>query len=558
MSVDVTPEPTRDDDANTLMRIKSESEARLDVLLANISDIVTVLGPDGEWISSNGAGSKMLGWVPNIDPEGGIFALVHPDDIEPAFHALREVIAGTRTSDDPIDLRVMDSEGDYHILENVGENLIDHPLVHGVVLTSHDVTAARAAQRKLEGVTAQVTTLVSSLAEAVLLLDEARMVVIVNQPFMDMFLIDGNAEDYPGRPAADLAVASGAPYADHDTATAVIVERFHDTEPTFEELITMLDGRVLERDSIPVMFGDGQRGHLWVVRDVTEREEITRRRADLLEESIQAQVRAEQQHRALLELTEMRSQFVATISHELRTPLASILSFSELLRGDLETAGLTEQREFVDAIERNARRLMRLVNDLLLLRRIEAGAMTIDRTSGTMDALVNGAVNALEPLAAARKQRLETWVGPGPDLFVDLGRLDQVLVNLLSNAVKFTPERGVIAVTATYSNTAHPPGRDTATEPGRTARRDDEGWTITVADTGVGIPADEQTHLFERFYRGSQSATGVSGTGLGLAISRAVVELHGGRIRIDSEVGVGTTATVELPVANAEMQPADP
>ena len=153
-----------------------------------------------------------------------------------------------------------------------------------------------------------------------------------------------------------------------------------------------------------------------------------------------------------------------------------------------------------------------------------------------MDALVKGAVKALEPMAFSRQQQLTVYVGQGPALYADLGRLDQVLVNLLSNAVKFTPEGGIITIEARFDEF-------------------EQLWRIVVADNGVGIPADEQARLFEQFYRAATSAYGVSGTGLGLAISKAVVELHGGTISIESTPGEGTTATVELPAGSAEPDP---
>jgi len=153
---------------------------RLEALLANISDIVTVMGANGEWISSSGAGNRLLGWEPDLDPEGGIFELLHPDDVDAAAHAFAEVIAGTRTSRQPIDLRVLDAHGTYHILETFAENLLHDDRIYGIVLTSRDVTAARAAEAEQLEVGAQLAALVSSLSDAVLFLDGDRKVVLVN------------------------------------------------------------------------------------------------------------------------------------------------------------------------------------------------------------------------------------------------------------------------------------------------------------------------------------------------------------------------------------------
>ena len=329
---------------------------RLEALLANISDIVTVMGANGEWISSSGAGNRLLGWEPDLDPEGGIFELLHPDDVDAAAHAFAEVIAGTRTSRQPIDLRVLDAHGTYHILETFAENLLHDDRINGIVLTSRDVTAARAAEAEQLEVGAQLAALVSSLSDAVLFLDGDRKVVLVNQAFTEMFGIANGPGSLTGWSSQRLIDSAGTFYADRDHAITVVRQRYLDDEPTLEELVTLLDGRVLERDSIPVMFGNGQREHLWLFRDVTEREELARRRSDQLNDTRRAQLLAEERNQALLDLADMRSQFVATISHELRTPLASIISFSELLRRDLPGDD-TELASFVDVIDRNAQRL---------------------------------------------------------------------------------------------------------------------------------------------------------------------------------------------------------
>ncbi len=420
----------------------------------------------------------------------------------------------------------MDADGQYHVLETVAENLLDDPRVGGVVLTSRDVTAARADNAELTSATALLSALVASLADGVIVVGDDRRVVLANQALIEMFELDAQPEDLVGIDTGLIAEAARDIFIDPESTQAQLLRQLSENEPSFGEVLTLLDGRMLERDSIPIVDATGQRRHMWVHRDITEREELTRRRADQLEDSQRAQNLAEQQNQALLELTEIRSQFVATTSHELRTPLASIISFANLLRGDLADDAWAEQRTFVDAIERNAQRLLRLVNDLLLLRQFEAGAMHLDHTAGSVDDLVRNAVRALEPLAAGRRQQLRFSVEDGPPITADLGRLDQVLVNLISNAVKYTPEEGIITVTA---------------------RAHQSCWSIAVRDNGVGMGPDEMSHLFENFYRGTQSSTGTSGTGLGLAISKAVVELHGGVIRVASRVGSGTTVTVELP-----------
>ena len=182
-----------------------QAESRREALLSNISDIITVMGPNGEWLSTTGAGNRILGWARNLSPDSGIYSLVHPDDISLAIQALGEVIDGTRTSDQPVDLRVMDNDGEYHILETVGENLLEDPFIRGVVLTSRDVTAARAARAELVETTSQLSVLLAALADGVLFLDAERRVVLTNQSFLAIFEIDGTAEELRGLTTPEVA-----------------------------------------------------------------------------------------------------------------------------------------------------------------------------------------------------------------------------------------------------------------------------------------------------------------------------------------------------------------
>jgi signal transduction histidine kinase len=185
------------------------------------------------------------------------------------------------------------------------------------------------------------------------------------------------------------------------------------------------------------------------------------------------------------------------------------------------------QAQCLDGIDRNANRLLQLIEDLLLLVKLES--RTIPLRLGPVDPseLVRAAVNDRAPNARERGIRLRHEVRDGPPLACDELRIHQVLGNLLGNAMKFTSSGGAVTVRA---------------EP------EEGGWRVEVADTGIGIPADEVDRVFATFARASNAAErGVPGTGLGLVISQAIVDLHGGSIGLASTEGVGTTVTVRLP-----------
>jgi two-component system, OmpR family, phosphate regulon sensor histidine kinase PhoR len=238
--------------------------------------------------------------------------------------------------------------------------------------------------------------------------------------------------------------------------------------------------------------------------------------------------------RRLSELDQTKSDFVASVSHELRTPLTSIRGYVEMLRdgeaGELEPA----QQRMLEIVDRNADRLLSLIEDLLTLSRIESGAFRIARVPVALDDVVGATLEELRQPAAARGITLIGDIGPDiPTVLGDAGQLERVLLNLLSNAIKFTPRGGRVTVRV------------------RSAR---EAVEVEVEDDGIGIPAGEQERLFSRFFRSSTAQEqAIQGTGLGLVIVKNIVEHHGGEISVRSAEGVGTTFTVRIPALLASV-----
>lgn len=235
----------------------------------------------------------------------------------------------------------------------------------------------------------------------------------------------------------------------------------------------------------------------------------------------------------LRELDELKTRFVSSVSHDLRSPLTSIKGFLELLSSGDAGELTDEQRRYVATAERGARELEQLVADLLTISRLEQGAIALRRAPVAVDELVREAVAELEPVARDREITIEFTGEPGTVADADDARLRQVFANLLSNAVKFSGPGSTIRVTVT---------------------RGADEVRVSVADQGVGIPAPELPLIGERFFRAS-SAKDVTGTGLGLAICKEILELHDGRLLVESEIGRGSTFTATLPAAGqAETQ----
>ena len=262
--------------------------------------------------------------------------------------------------------------------------------------------------------------------------------------------------------------------------------------------------------------------------------ELADERGTLLEGERAARAEAEsvqrllaEQNERLRELDRLKDEFVSLVSHELRTPLTAIRGYIELLLEDLDPSE-GSRRRYLEIVDRNSHRLLDLVNDLLFLAQVEAGKLAIERKPIDLGKVVEECIETSSPAADSLGIQLTAHLGRVPKLEGDRARLAQMLDNLVSNALKFTPEGGRVDV--------------------RLDARDGAA-VLEVEDTGLGIPADEQGQLFERFFRSSNATqSAIPGSGLGLTITKAIVERHGGRIEVESTEGAGTTVRVSLPL----------
>ena len=272
--------------------------------------------------------------------------------------------------------------------------------------------------------------------------------------------------------------------------------------------------------------------------DALEQTEIARQEAEAQRElAEEAKTVIEQQANQLREMDRIKTRFFNNISHEFRTPLT-------LNIGPMENAMLGEYgqvspelRRQLEVMLRNSRRLLRLINQLLDLSKLESGRMKLKVTEGNLTELVEGIVYSFTPFAERKELDLSfnNELGDAEFLFDPLG-LEKVFFNLLSNAVKFTPDGGTISV---YM------------EPGtlESEGKEVEAVTVTVSDTGQGIPEKDLEHIFDRFHQVDGTVSKVQeGTGIGLALVKELVELHGGRIRVKSLLGEGTEFQVTLPL----------
>ncbi|MGD8530875.1 MAG: ATP-binding protein, partial [Syntrophobacterales bacterium] len=229
-----------------------------------------------------------------------------------------------------------------------------------------------------------------------------------------------------------------------------------------------------------------------------------------------------------------KSDFLANMSHELRTPLNAILGYTELILDKIYGNVPEQIQEVLERVEQNGRHLLSLINDVLDLSKIEAGQLTLSLADYSMKEVIHTVVTAVESLAAEKNLELKVSVSPEVDYGKgDQQRISQVLMNLVGNAIKFT-EAGEVEVDATASN---------------------DTFVVSVSDTGPGLSEGDQERIFEEFHQVDASSTRTKGgTGLGLAIAKRIVEMHGGRIWVESTSGKGSTFSFTIPVRVEEQR----
>ena len=379
---------------------------------------------------------------------------------------------------------------------------LQHRLARAAAAQHRRLEESRAAQRRLEEV-------LGGMIEGVLVIDSAGTVLLGNS--RAEVLLDLPPGDLPlGKPLIELTR-----HPDLHQLVRQVMSGGAAQRPFVRDL--HLEGgkaMVLQVTATPIPAApDGLRSFILVFHDVTEMKRLER----------------------------MRRDFVANVSHELRTPLAAIGGYAEtLLGGALDDP--QRARRFLGIIERHTVRLGRLVDDLLNLSDLELGRTELRRVALQADDIVEATFEVLRNKAVQAGISLTLDMAPNTlPVDGDEDRLEQALVNLVDNAIKYTPRGGDVTVSARMVEAAR-------TQEGATVVSPDGFIEIAVSDTGIGVPPEDLPRLTERFYRVDKARSReLGGTGLGLAIVKHVVQAHGGWMRIESELGRGTTVRLYLP-----------
>ena len=415
---------------------------------------------------------------------------------------------------------------------------------HGRLLFIADLTELKRSEREHADLTdranaaERLSLLLEAAPDAILEVNSQGRIILANTEAERLF--QWRKDELVGMPLEHLVPERFRPI--HVSHRAV----YH-IDPVRRPMGTGLDLYALRKDgaefaadiNLSPLPGQGTDSVICVVRDVSERraaeekirtlnENLERRSAELATANEELSLRNREAERA----SKLKSEFLASMSHELRTPLNTILGFSELLSEQAAGVLNEKQKRFLSHIRRDAHHLLELINDILDLSKIEAGRLELRVEPFPLAVAAAEVLTSIRPLAAVKGITLDSDLDVSLMLNADRLRFKEILYNLLSNAIKFTPSRGRVWIECA---------------------RAEGSVRTTVGDTGIGIAPGDQQPIFESFRQAGTTTKGVrEGTGLGLAITKRLVEHHGGRIWVESELGKGSRFHFVLPITSDE------
>jgi two-component system cell cycle sensor histidine kinase PleC len=477
---------------------------------------------------------------------GDVNELIHPDDTD--FFALADELAASRSNIVDHEFRIRDTHGRWVWLRARAELVDDHDdgsrHLIGICV---DVTDQRQLAQRTAEADLRLRDAVDAISEAFVLWDSENRLVLCNSKFRELHGLD-HATAAPGTAYALVMEEAHQPIVQQELPRDACREA---GARSFEA--ELADGRWLQINERRT--GDG--GYVSVGTDITalkrqeerlldsERrlkatisdlrvsrqklETQTQQLADLAERYLEQKAEAEGASRA-------KSEFLANMSHELRTPLNAIIGFAEVMEsGVFGPLGNGKYGEYCRDIRSSGEYLLSVINDILDMSRIEAGRIRLEKQDFAVDDVIERTSRMIGELARAKGLDFTVEKAPDVRLFADERAIQQILVNLLQNAVKFTGENGRIALRARVVNDA---------------------LNLYVEDDGIGIPHEAMKKIGRPFEQvESEFSRTYQGSGLGLAIAKSLAELHGGNLRIRSQVGVGTIVLVHLPLNSYQALP---
>jgi PAS domain S-box-containing protein len=494
-----------------------ESEALFRSIFEGAGIGMALSRPDGRIRVANPAFERLLGYAPGELAGKHVNDITLPDDLPQQTDYLRRAQAGEIDAYQ-MEKRYLRKDGAV-VWGLLHASIVrdDQGAMRAIVGQVQDITARREAEAALRESEARFRALVQNDPDVIAVVDEA----------MHLIYLSPSAEPVSGIPAEQmLGPIESSPRFVHPEDQERTLALF-DAVAGQPRAVTSAEARIKHAElgwrwfqiTIMNLLEDPSIcGYLFNLRDITDR-----KHAELASE---AALRAQQAAIAELErLNQSKTRFLSTISHEFRTPLTAIIGYSELLASNIANPAIAEDAAI---IHREASRLNRLVDDILLVDRVDAGHMSLKMKPVDVNALIQDVVATFRPLTDSHRFPLDLE----PSLRMidgDRDRLAQAITNLVSNAVKYSPAGGAVTIAT---------------------RNDGDDVIISVRDEGIGVAGEDLSRIFDRFERVETGIAGrIAGTGLGLSIVQEIASLHGGRLWAESELGLGSTFYLALPTA---------
>jgi PAS domain S-box-containing protein len=504
-------------EAKAIRKELQKSEALKRIIVDTISDVVITVDRSGTILFVNEVAEKIFGYTKQ-ELEGEKLHLIIPDYLR-ALHekAMANYVAtGTRKLHSWIGLELPGLHRDQHEVPleiSFGETKIDGEYIFSAII--RDISLRKKEESLIKSTSARLSRLLQTMHAGVLVEDENRKIVLTNQLFCSMFGIPATPEMMVGADCSQSAEQSKGYFADPEGFVTRINHLLIERKNVSGDELKLVDGRVFDRDYVPIYVDEQYKGHMWVYHDITARKQ---NEAELLN----AKREAETSMKA-------KQEFLAHMSHELRTPINGVLGLANLISASELSA---TNNQYIKGIRASGEHLLSLINDVLDLAKIEAGKLQVADQPFSLKSLITTLVDGLNPLANHKGIKLLVSLDAAlPNWLVgDVVRVNQILMNLISNAIKFTTEGSVTLA-------CH-------------AQKRQEEYVIefAVRDTGIGIAKEKLESIFESFTQANnQISIQYGGTGLGLSIVRELTSLMKGNVLVDSELGVGSSFVVVLP-----------
>ncbi len=492
-------------------RVK-ESEEKYKLILDNANDLITIINEnfEHEYINEK-AYIDLLGYKKEEIIGKTPLTPLHPDDTKLTLKTLRE---GFKYGEGRNEMRIRHKDGHYIWLEHKGKTFIDVDGKRKAIIISRDITERKKIEQEKKE-SEEIYRLISENANDLISIfnENLQFEYINKKPFSN--ILGYKYDELIGKKGIDFV---------HPDDREKLLKSFIDSNKKFEGPI---EARVkhkrghyvtTETNGKTFIDKDNKQKFLVISRDITERKRTER---IIIEEN-----------KKLLELSQIKSELIMRASHEFKTPLSSVYAASQILLNNFKDQIGEKALEFLEMIYRGSQRLIQLIENLLDVSRLESSKLSLRLQKENLVDIINECCNDLKYWADKREIDINIKLPKEIIIKIDKIRIEQVIINLLSNAIKFTPPKGNI-----YIN----------------LKVHDQWVDLSIRDTGIGLTKKERSLLFQKFGKIKRDSKGldVEGSGLGLYISKEIVELHNGRILVESSGrDNGSTFTIRIPKSN--------